>query len=79
MIHVYYLYDNITKYVIGRFDAISKLFAFVPAQDILGLSSSCRMNTPGIPSGNWMWKMEREGLTEALANRLALLVEKYRR
>ncbi len=34
LVLVYYLYDNITRYVIGRFDAISKLFAFVPAQDI---------------------------------------------
>ena len=51
----------------------------VPVQDMLGLPSSCRMNTPGTPSGNWMWEMEKEDLTEVLANRLALLVEKYRR
>ena len=51
----------------------------VPAQDILRLPSSCRMNTPGIPSGNWIWKMEKEGLTKELAKKLALLVQKYRR
>src|SRR5215470_2100959 len=27
--------------------------AVVPAQDLLGLGSSARMNTPGIPDGNW--------------------------
>ena len=51
----------------------------VPAQDMLGLPSSCRMNTPGTPSGNWMWKMEKGRLTEALASRLAALVNRYRR
>ena len=51
----------------------------VPVQDILGLTSACRMNTPGIPSGNWMWKMEKGCLTKELANRLALLVKKYER
>ena len=51
----------------------------VPAQDMLSLPSSCRMNTPGTPSGNWMWKMEKGCLTEALANRLAALVNRYRR
>jgi len=51
----------------------------VPAQDMLGLSSACRMNTPGVPSGNWMWKMEKDRLTKELADRLALLVCKYKR
>jgi len=51
----------------------------VPAQDMLGLPSSCRMNTPGTPSGNWMWKMEKNNLTKELANRLALLAQKHKR
>ena len=51
----------------------------VPAQDMLGLPSSCRMNTPGIPSGNWMWKMEKGRLTEELADKLAMLASKYAR
>ena len=51
----------------------------VPAQDMLGLPSSCRMNTPGIPSGNWMWKMEKGCLTRELANKLAMLASKYAR
>jgi 4-alpha-glucanotransferase len=37
------------------------------------------MNTPGTPSGNWMWKMEKGCLTEELANRLASLAKKYKR
>lgn len=51
----------------------------VPAQDLLGLPSSCRMNTPGTPSGNWMWNMEKDCLTGELADKLAKLTSKYGR
>jgi 4-alpha-glucanotransferase len=44
--------------------------AVVPAQDVLGLGSEARMNTPGIEGGNWGWRLERGQLTEALAARL---------
>lgn len=31
--------------------------AVIPAQDILGLGSEARMNTPSTVSGNWSWRM----------------------
>ena len=33
--------------------------AVVPAQDLLGLGSESRMNTPGPDSGNWAWQADR--------------------
>jgi 4-alpha-glucanotransferase len=30
--------------------------AVVPLQDVLGLGTEGRMNTPGLPSGNWSWR-----------------------
>ncbi len=27
-----------------------------PLQDILGFGNDCRMNTPGVPQGNWGWR-----------------------
>ena len=30
--------------------------AVVPAQDLLGLGSESRMNTPGTADGNWAWQ-----------------------
>jgi 4-alpha-glucanotransferase len=45
--------------------------AMIPAQDVLGLGSEGRMNTPGQPFGNWRWRLEREALTPKLAERLA--------
>ena len=42
----------------------------IPAQDVLGLGSEGRMNTPGEPLGNWAWRLEPDQLTEELAERL---------
>ena len=42
----------------------------IPAQDVLGLGSDGRMNTPGEPYGNWGWQLEPGQLTNALARRL---------
>ena len=46
----------------------------VPAQDLLELDSSARMNTPAVPSGNWSWRAPAGSFTPALAERLAALV-----
>lgn len=29
----------------------------LPVQDVLGLGDEARINTPGIPTGNWRWRM----------------------
>jgi len=47
--------------------------AVVPLQDVLGLGSEARMNTPGLPSGNWQWRFRRGALTRAMKNRLTRL------
>jgi 4-alpha-glucanotransferase len=44
--------------------------AIVPAQDLLGLGSEARMNTPGSESGNWGWRLEPGQLSDELAARL---------
>jgi 4-alpha-glucanotransferase len=49
--------------------------AVLPAQDVLGLDSSARMNRPSVPEGNWTWRLEEGQLTGALAARLARLTE----
>ena len=40
------------------------------AQDLLGLGSEARMNTPGRATGNWSWRLPAGALTPALARRL---------
>lgn len=44
--------------------------AITPAQDILGLDSTARMNRPGTKSGNWRWRLEPGQLSDELAERL---------
>jgi 4-alpha-glucanotransferase len=44
--------------------------AIVPVQDVLGLGSEARMNTPGSTEGNWSWRLEPGQLTDELAARL---------
>ena len=50
--------------------------AIVPAQDLLGLGSEARMNTPGRRNGNWAWRLEPGALTPALARRLRAACER---
>jgi 4-alpha-glucanotransferase len=44
--------------------------AVVPLQDVLGLGSEARMNTPGSESGHWRWRFRDGQLTRELAARL---------
>jgi 4-alpha-glucanotransferase len=37
--------------------------AIIPMQDILGLGSADRMNTPGTTTGNWRWRFDWSHLT----------------
>jgi len=47
----------------------------VPLQDVLGLGSEARMNTPSLHGGNWKWRCAPGALTSELAERLARLAE----
>ena len=40
--------------------------AVVPAQDLLGLDSDARMNTPGSEAGAWSWRAEPGALSPGL-------------
>ena len=44
--------------------------AIVAAQDVLGLGSEARLNTPGRAKGNWSWRLRRGELTSEHARRL---------
>ena len=42
-----------------------------PLQDLLGLGSNARMNTPGVAGGNWQWRFSWDQLTDAIRERYA--------
>jgi len=45
----------------------------VPLQDVLGLGSEARLNTPSVSEGNFRWRYQSGSLTRALAEKLAAL------
>ena len=45
----------------------------IPLQDVLGLGSEARMNTPSHPDGNWRWRYLPQQLNSSVAGRLAEL------
>jgi 4-alpha-glucanotransferase len=47
----------------------------IPLQDVLGVGSEARMNTPSLHGGNWRWRFDQQWLTGELAAKLALLAE----
>jgi 4-alpha-glucanotransferase len=50
-------------------------FALIPLQDVLGLGSEARMNTPSMNDGNWKWRLAPRQFTPELAGKLAHLAE----
>jgi len=49
--------------------------SIVPLQDVLGLGSDARMNTPSVYGGNWRWRFDSDRLSGDLAAKLAKLAE----
>ena len=42
----------------------------IPIQDYLQLDSADRFNTPGVPFGNWEWRLSKNDLTDELADEI---------
>lgn len=58
--------------------SVSKI-AITPFQDILGLNSQARMNTPAISKGNWQWCFSPDQLNSKLAKQLFSMTKTYGR
>jgi 4-alpha-glucanotransferase len=53
--------------------------AIIPAQDLLGLGSRARMNTPGRSDRNWQWRMQSFAEYKTALRRLAKITRIYER
>ncbi|MEM9508825.1 MAG: 4-alpha-glucanotransferase [Cyanobacteria bacterium P01_E01_bin.35] len=51
----------------------------LPFQDILGLGTDAKMNTPSEPTGNWSWRCRAEAFNDELSGRLKYLTYLYGR
>ena len=56
----------------------SDLFV-VQMQDLLELGGWARTNTPGVPAGNWRWRMKAGAADKELAQKLKLYTKTFRR
>jgi len=45
-------------------------WVLAPMQDVLSLGSWARMNFPGTSSGNWIWRMHPDAISESITQRL---------
>ena len=59
--------------------ASSADYAILPLQDILGLDSYARMNTPGAADGNWRWRYHKSALNSNIIEKLNELTKLYNR
>ena len=62
----------------GAWSSVGEL-AVVPMQDLIGLGSEARMNTPSTLGGNWQWRATSDQITVKLAKRLYNYLEMYGR
>ncbi|MBR0447734.1 MAG: 4-alpha-glucanotransferase [Clostridia bacterium] len=62
----------------GGMSSVANLFV-TQMQDYLELDNTARMNTPGLPEGNWQWRMMPDAITEALTEKLAAVTKLYDR
>ena len=53
--------------------------AIAPMQDVLGLDSAARMNTPGVAAGNWGWRFTWSQVRSNHKRFLKQITEKYNR
>jgi len=53
--------------------------AVIPMQDILGLGSEARLNTPGTVVGNWTWRLPAGALNGDLARHFSQLNRTFAR
>lgn len=51
----------------------------IQMQDILGLDSSARMNTPSTLGGNWKWRLQDRELTQEIKDRLKEVTIRFNR
>jgi 4-alpha-glucanotransferase len=55
------------------------VFAIVPMQDLLGLTTDARMNRPGVAMGNWSWRYRKEQIKEGIEQQYSKLLKLYGR
>ena len=67
--------ENVHWAFIRAAEASLATLCVIPLQDVFGLDSSARMNTPSLSDGNWGWRYKKGLLTQDAARMLADIAE----
>lgn len=59
--------------------ASTSCLCIFPLQDLFGFGSDCRMNRPGIGSGNWGWRCAPQYLSAEISSRLSIATNLFGR
>lgn len=54
-------------------------YAIIPIQDYLVLGNEARINTPGLASGNWQFRLQKDFMSCELEKSIAFFVDLYGR
>lgn len=71
--------ENVAQILVRLALSSAANLCIIPMQDYLGLDGTERMNTPGISSGNWSWRVQQKQLTVELGRKIQRLSEIYGR
>lgn len=63
--------SHISRDMIRLCLASTAKYALFPIQDLFSLDTEARMNTPGVPAGNWTYRYRKEDLTPELSQWLS--------
>ena len=66
------------KMVRAALSSVAKI-CIIPLQDYMGLGNEARINYPSTLGGNWIWRYEKNDLTDELSDRILSLTQLYGR
>jgi 4-alpha-glucanotransferase len=66
------------KFIEAAYKSVAN-YAVVQMQDVLGLGTEARINIPSTLGGNWAWRINKDALTNDIAERLKNLAIYYHR
>jgi hypothetical protein len=69
--------DAVWEMIQLAFDSVAAL-AVIPLQDLLGLNTKARMNSPGRADGQWRWRCTRDALDAPAWQRVTELTRSTR-
>ena len=66
------------EFIRGAWSSVCNI-SITTVQDLLNLGNESRMNYPSVVGGNWIWRMKKNVLTDALARKLCYFTQLYGR